>query len=122
MLRSIFWKTMREQRWALLIWSALVVLILITVYASLSQVDVSQLGSLTQNRAYVFLNDPVATNTASGYVTFKYGFSSSLMLSIFAMLIGSRLVRGEEARGSMDLLLATPRARRDLLREQRPAP
>jgi ABC-2 type transport system permease protein len=118
MLRSIFWKTMREQRWALLIWSALVVLILITVYASLSQVDVSQLGSLTQNRAYVFLNDPVATNTASGYVTFKYGFSSSLMLSIFAMLIGSRLVRGEEARGSMDLLLATPRARRDLLREK----
>ncbi len=118
MLRSIFWKTMREQRWALLIWSALVMLILIAVYASLSQLDVSQLGSLTQNRAYVFLNDPVATNTASGYVTFKYGFSFSLMLSIFAMLIGSRLVRSEEARGSMDLLLATPHSRQDLLGEK----
>ena len=118
MLRSIFWKTMREQRWALLIWSGLVMLILIAVYASLSQIDVSQLGSLTQNRAYVFLNDPVATDTASGYVTFKYGFSFSLMLSIFAMLLGSRLVRGEEARGSMDLLLATPHSRKDLLREK----
>jgi ABC-2 type transport system permease protein len=118
MLRSIFWKTMREQRWALLIWSGLIMLILIAVYASLSQIDVSQLGSLTQNRAYVFLNDPVATDTASGYVTFKYGFSFSLMLSIFAMLIGSRLVRGEEARGSMDLVLATPHARKDLLREK----
>ena len=118
MLRSIFWKTMREQRWALLIWSGLVVLILVAVYASLSQIDVSQLGSLTQNRAYVFLNDPVATDTASGYVTFKYGFSFSLMLSIFAMLLGSRLVRGEEARGSMDLLLATPHSRKDLLREK----
>jgi hypothetical protein len=75
MLRSIFSKTMREQRWALLIWSGLVILILITVYASLSQIDVSQLGSLTQNRAYAFLSDPVATDTASGYVTFKYGFS-----------------------------------------------
>jgi ABC-2 type transport system permease protein len=51
-------------------------------------------------------------------VTFKYGFSFSLMLSIFAMLIGSRLVRGEEARGSMDLVLATPHARKDLLREK----
>lgn len=118
MLRSIFWKTMREQRQALLIWSVLVILILITVYASLSQINVSQLGSLTQNRAYVFLNDPVATDTASGYVTFKYGFSFSLMLSIFAMLVGSRLVRGEEARGSLDLLLATPRSRKDLLREK----
>lgn len=118
MLRSIFWKTMREQRWALLIWSALVMLILIAVYASLSQVDVSQLGSLTQNRAYVFLNDPVATDTASGYVTFKYGFSFSLMLSIFAILIGSRLIRGEEARGSLDLVLATPHSRQNLLREK----
>jgi len=118
MLRSVFWKTIREQRQALLIWSVLVILTLITVYASLSQIDVSQLGNLTQNRAYVFLNDPVATDTASGYVTFKYGFSFSLMLSIFAMLVGSRLVRGEEARGSLDLLLATPRSRKDLLREK----
>ena len=118
MLRSIFWKTMREQRWALCIWSVLVLLILIAVYASLSQIDVSQLGSLTQNRAYAFLSDPVAIDTASGYVTFKYGFSFSLMLSIFAMLIGSRLVRGEEARGSMDLLLATPHSRRNLLTEK----
>jgi polyether ionophore transport system permease protein len=118
MLRSIFWKTMREQRWALLIWSALVMLILIAVYASLSQIDVSQLGNLAQNRAYAFLSDPVATDTASGYVTFKYGFSFSLMLSIFAMLVGSRLVRGEEARGSMDLLLATPHSRAGLLREK----
>lgn len=118
MLRSIFRKTLREQRWALVIWSALVVLILVAVYASLSQIDVSQLGNLAQNRAYAFLSDPVATDTASGYVTFKYGFSFSLMLSIFAMLVGSRLVRGEEARGSMDLLLATPHSRAGLLREK----
>ncbi len=118
MLRSIFGKTLREQRWALLIWSVLITLILSTVYASLSQIDLSQLGNLTQNRAYVFLGEPVATDTASGYVTWKYGFSFSLMLSIFAMLVGSRMVRGEEARGSMDLLLATPHSRKDLLREK----
>jgi hypothetical protein len=100
MLRSIFAKTMREQRWALSIWSALIVLMLVAVYAGLSQVDLNQLGDLTQNRAYLFLNDAVATNTASGYVTFKYGFFFSLVLSIFALLVGSRLLRGEEARGS----------------------
>lgn len=118
MLRSIFWKTIREQRWALLVWSVLLILILVAVYQSLGQIDVRELGSLTQNRAYLFLSDPVATDTVSGYVTFKYGFSFSLMLSIFAMLVGSRLVRGEEARGSMDLLLATPHSRKDLLREK----
>jgi ABC-2 type transport system permease protein len=118
MLRSIFWKTLREQRWALLIWSALIVVLLVSVYAGLSQLDLSQLGDLTQNRAYAFLSDPVATNTASGYVTWKYGSFFSLVLSIFALLVGSRLIRGEEVRGSLDLLLSTPHARKDLLREK----
>lgn len=118
MLRSIFWKTLREQRWALLIWSALIVLMLVAVYAGLSQVDLSQFGNLLQNRAYVFMSDPVATNTAAGYVTFKYGFSFSLALSIFALIVGSRLVRGEEARGSLDVILTTPRSRRNLLRDK----
>src|SRR3954471_13331702 len=107
MLRSIFGKTLREQRWALLIWSTLVVLMLVAVYAGLSKIDLSQFGNLLQNRAYVFMSDPVATDTAAGYVTFKYGFTFSLALSIFALIVGSRLVRGEEARGSLDVILTT---------------
>jgi ABC-2 type transport system permease protein len=118
MLGSIFAKTLREQRRALIIWSALVVLMLVAVYAGLSQVDLHQLGGLAQNRAYLFLNDAVATDTASGYVTWKYGFFFSLVLSIYALIIGSRLLRGEEARGALDIVLSTPRSRTNLLWEK----
>jgi ABC-2 type transport system permease protein len=51
-------------------------------------------------------------------VTFKYGSFFSLVLSIFALIVGSRLIRGEEVRGSLDLLLSTPHSRKDVLRDK----
>jgi ABC-2 type transport system permease protein len=118
MLRSIFTKTLREQRWAVLIWSLLILAIMIAGYEAYNQINPADIVSLVQNPAFKFLGDPVEVGTPSGLVTFRYGFFFSLVLSIFAVLIGGRMLRGEEIRGSLDLILARPHSRRDVLLEK----
>jgi ABC-2 type transport system permease protein len=118
MLRSVFTKTLREQRWTLLIWSLVLVVVMMVGYDSFNQIDPSQVESLVQNPAFKFLNDPVEVGTPSGLVTFRYGFFFSLLLGIFAVLLGGRLLRAEETRGSLELVLARPRGRRIVLLEK----
>ncbi|HEX3721755.1 MAG TPA: ABC transporter permease subunit, partial [Nitrolancea sp.] len=118
MFRSIFTKTLREQRWAVLIWSLLIVVIMIVGYQAYNQINPAEIVTLVQNPAFKFLADPVAVGTPSGLVTFRYGYFFSLVLSIFAVLIGGRMLRGEETRGALDLILARPRSRRDVLLEK----
>lgn len=111
MLRSIFLKTLREQRWPVLIWSLIISGVTVAGYEAFTQVNPKEIVTFANNKAFVFFSDPVEVGTASGFVTFRYGFFFSLVLSIFVVLIGGRLLRGEETRGSMDLLLARPRSR-----------
>lgn len=118
MLRSVFSKTLREQRWALLIWSLLIIGFMILGYWGYNQIDPAEISKLVANPAFKFLNDPVAVETPSGLVTFRYGFFFSLLLSIFAVLLGGRLLRAEEARGSLDLILTRPQSRRTVLLEK----
>ncbi|HSS60588.1 MAG TPA: ABC transporter permease subunit, partial [Candidatus Limnocylindrales bacterium] len=54
--------------------------------------------------------DPVAAGTVGGYATFKIGIFI-LLLAIWPLLAGSRTLRGEEDRGSLDVLLSLPRTR-----------
>src|SRR5262249_4145829 len=53
---------------------------------------------------------PIAVDTAAGYATWKIGVFI-LMMAIWPLLAGSRMLRGEEERGSLDVLLSTPRRR-----------
>jgi ABC-2 type transport system permease protein len=70
-------------------------------------------------RIVSFLGDPYALNTPEGYITFRYMATTlPLLLSIWPILAGARLVRGEEERGTMDVLLATSRSRTRLLLEK----
>src|SRR5258708_16366713 len=58
-------------------------------------------------------------NTAGGYIPFRYMETIwPLLLSIWPILAGARLVRGEEERGTMDVLLATSQSRARLLLEK----
>ncbi|MBV9709732.1 MAG: ABC transporter permease subunit, partial [Ktedonobacteraceae bacterium] len=66
-----------------------------------------------------FLGSPYAMQTPEGYVTFRYLETIlPVLLSIWTILVGSRLVRGEEERGTMDVLLATLQPRVRLLLEK----
>jgi ABC-2 type transport system permease protein len=57
--------------------------------------------------------------TPAGYITFRYMETTlPLLLSFWLILAGARLLRGEEERGTMDVLLGTPQARTRLLLEK----
>jgi polyether ionophore transport system permease protein len=66
-----------------------------------------------------FWGDPYAMNTPEGYITVRYLETAwPILLSIWPILAGARLVRGEEERGTMDVLLATSQSRTRLLLEK----
>src|SRR5258707_8028311 len=54
--------------------------------------------------------EPIRVDTPGGYATWKYGFTI-LVMALWPILVGSRMLRGEEERGSLDVLLALPRGR-----------
>src|SRR6266704_3261882 len=57
-----------------------------------------------------WIAEPIALGTPGGYVTWKYGLTL-LIIAIWPLLACSRLLRGEEERGSLDALLSLPRGR-----------
>jgi ABC-2 type transport system permease protein len=54
--------------------------------------------------------EPISVDTVGGYATFKIGIFIFL-IAIWPLLAGSRMLRGEEERGAMDVLLSLPRSR-----------
>lgn len=110
---SVFLKTLRDFRVAILGWGigmGLLMLVLLSVVPSLiaTPQDVRALNSLAAQ--FQWLAAPVAVGTVGGYVTWKYG-TFVLIMAIWALLAGGRMLRGEEERGSMDALLSLPRGR-----------
>jgi ABC-2 type transport system permease protein len=118
MFRNILTKSVRDYRWAILGWGAGMGFLVYVVYVSFKSVlgTFSQAAVLQQlGNEFRFVAEPVALNTPGGYVTWKYGALLPLVIGIWTILAGARMVRGEEERGSMDILLATPQARARVL-------
>jgi ABC-2 type transport system permease protein len=113
LLRSIFLKTLRDYRVAILGWGIGMGLVVISPMASVAALVTTpqareQLVSLAAT--FAWNADPIAVDTIGGYATFKIGFFVFLIV-IWPLLVGSRMLRGEEDRGSMDVLLSLPRPR-----------
>jgi ABC-2 type transport system permease protein len=113
LLRSIFLKTLRDYRIAILGWGIGMGLVVISPMASVSALVTTpqareQLVSLAAS--FAWNADPIAVDTIGGYATFKIGIFIFL-IAIWPLLAGSRMLRGEEDRGSMDVLLSLPRPR-----------
>jgi len=112
-LRSIFLKSLRDYRTAILGWGMGMGLVVVSPMASLAT-----LISTPQARAelvslaatFAWNADAVAVDTIGGYATFKIGIFIFL-IAIWPLLAGSRMLRGEEDRGSLDALLSLPRPR-----------
>ena len=112
-LRSVFLKTLRDYRIAILGWGIGMGLVVVSPMAS-----VDTLLSTPQAREqlvalaaqFSWNADVVAVDTIGGYATFKIGIFIFL-IAIWPLLTGSRMLRGEEERGSIDVLLSVPRPR-----------
>jgi ABC-2 type transport system permease protein len=113
LLRSIFLKSLRDYRVAILGWGIGMGLVVISPMASVSAlVTTPQAREQLKGIAATFAwnADSIAVDTIGGYATFKIGIFIFL-IAIWPLLAGSRMLRGEEDRGSMDVLLSLPRPR-----------
>ena len=113
MLRNIYLKTLRDYRVAILGWGIGMGLVVISPMASVAALVTTpqareQLVGLAAS--FAWNADPVKVDTIGGYATFKIGIFIFL-IGIWPLLVGSRMLRGEEDRGSMDVLLSLPRPR-----------
>jgi ABC-2 type transport system permease protein len=111
--RTVFLKTLRDYRIAILGWGIGMGLTIVSPMAS-----VATLISTPQQREalatlaaqFAWNADPVAADTIGGYATFKIGVFVFL-ICVWPLLAASRTLRGEEDRGSLDVLLSLPHNR-----------
>lgn len=122
MLRSAFFKTVRDTRRALCWWSlGLIAMtaLMVSVYPSVR--DNPELNKLVDDypdafKAFLGLGESVDYTSPVGYLNSElFSFMVPLLLLIAAVGAGARATAGEEERGTLDLLLANPLSRRRLV-------
>jgi ABC-2 type transport system permease protein len=107
---SIFYKTLRDLRWQV-VWygiglglmSALVVYIFPSYSGQLADIEIPE-----AMRAMI---GDVDYGTAEGFVSAEFLSWTPLVLVIFAIMGGTGTLAGEEANGSLDIVLAQPVSR-----------
>ena len=120
MLDNLFWKTLRDQRWALLGWAA--GLVLLSLYLAYIYPFVNRAAEMMKVLETL---PPVIKNligksqfmaTPEGFFNLQpFSILLPLLYIVFAMARGSDATAGEEERGTLDLLLANPLRRRQVL-------
>ena len=112
-LRSVYLKTLRDYRVAILGWGigmGLVVVSPMVSVATLLSTQQAREQLLSLAASFAWNADLVAVDTIGGYATWKIGIFIFL-IAVWPLLAGSRMLRGEEDRGSLDVLLSVPRPR-----------
>lgn len=120
MFRSIYTKTLRDYRVAILGWGLGLALVVYAQFAALPSVlstPESRASAVAVAQTFRFFGEPIAVDTPAGYVTWKTIGFLPLLVGIWAALAGARLARGAEERGTLDIVLAAPRSRARVLGE-----
>ena len=113
MFRSIYLKSLRDYRVPILGWGlglgALMATVLVAV-PTIFATPAAKAAVVSLGASYAWIAEPIKIDTAGGYATWKYGITI-LVVVIWPLLAGTGMLRGEEERGSLDVLLAAPRGR-----------
>jgi ABC-2 type transport system permease protein len=123
MLNNLFWKTLRDQRWAMLGWA--VGLVLLALYLAYIYPFVNQAAEMMKvlEKLPPVVKNLIGKNqfmaTPEGFFNLQpFSILLPLLFIIFAIARGSDATAGEEERGTLDLLLANPLPRRRLVIEK----
>jgi ABC-2 type transport system permease protein len=111
--RNIYLKSLRDYRIAIFGWGiglGLLMYAVLSAISSLTGTPAARAAVVALARSYSWIAEPIKVDTPGGYATWKYGFTI-LIMAIWPLLVGSRTLRGEEERGSLDVLLSLPRSR-----------
>ncbi len=118
--KSIYLKTLRDFRVAILGWGVgmgFLVYVVLATFPSLVTTAQARASLVSLSASFSWLAAPLAVDTAGGFTTFKIGFLIFL-IALWPLMAGSRMVRGEEERGSLDVLLSLPRGRVQVVLEK----
>lgn len=110
---SIYLKTLREFRIGILGWGlgwGLLIAAIFTTVPALVSTPAARAALLSLGPSFAWFAAPIKIDTPGGYATWKYGLTL-LVVALWPILAESRLLRGEEERGSLDVLLSVPRTR-----------
>ena len=116
MLRSVFLKTLRDQRRSLIWWGiGLMTLTLLTLLFYPSFEDSQELNDILDDApaaVKAFSGNYTDYTSPEGYLNSQLLFlMAPLLFLIFAIALGSGAIAGEEQRGTLDLLLSNPLTR-----------
>jgi ABC-2 type transport system permease protein len=114
-LRSLYAHTLREQRLqiagfglALGLMAALVVLLWPSYKDDFALIELPP-------AVQAFIGNDLSIATAAGFINAQFFTWTPALLIVYAITQGSGAIAGEEANGTMDLLLAQPITRRDVV-------
>src|SRR5438876_5945261 len=113
LFRSIYLKTLRDYRIAIPGWGigiGLLIYVVLASFPSLVETPEARAALVSLGPSFAWIAEPIKIDTPGGYATFKYGFTV-LVMALWPLMASSRMLRGEEERGSMDVLLSMPRGR-----------
>lgn len=116
MLRSVFTKTLRDQRRSLLFWSlgfVAVILLYVAPYQTFAEQGILETRNSPIYETIGF--DPSPAGYLRGTV---FGLIGPLLLIMAATVYGGRAIAGDEEAGNLDLLLAHPLSRARLVLER----
>ncbi|HXA41493.1 MAG TPA: ABC transporter permease subunit [Candidatus Solibacter sp.] len=111
--RSVYLKTLRDARIPILGWgigTGLLMWLVISQVPSLIATPQERAALVSLSASFAWFADPVGLTTPGGYATWKYGLTI-LLVTLWPLLTCARMLRGEESRGSLDVLLSLPRSR-----------
>lgn len=111
--RNVYLKTLREFRIGIFGWgigTGLLMYIVLSAFPSLVTTAQARASLVALSQGFNWLSAPIAVDTPGGYATFKYG-GTILLICIWALSTGTRVLRGEEEQGRLDVLLAVPESR-----------
>jgi len=117
MFRTILSKSLRDYRVPILGWGIGLALLMVVGLSAATPALRDAYATIAQSLR--FFGEPVAMQTPEGYATTRYlELFVPLLLTIWPILVGARMLRGEEERGTLDVLLATPQPRTRVILEK----
>lgn len=125
-LGSIFGKTLRDSRGAMLVVLGLLGLMIVaggevmaTTYGSAAaRADLAALSSGMPASLRGLYGDPLNVDTTGGFINWHYGAYFALIAGLWSILALSATLAAEARRGSLDLVLAGPHSRRTVALEK----
>jgi ABC-2 type transport system permease protein len=125
MLSNVFLKSLRDERWPMVWWSAglgLFAAMMIAFFPNIRGNDDFNimLESYPENLKTLFgLSELTDITSAVGFFNAEvFGFMAPLLFVIHGVVLGSGAIAGEEGRGSLEILLTEPIARGKLVAQK----